>query len=106
MTAVSTRDALAKALWLHVCNGDPSWNFDALPDYARNQHLAQADALFASGVVVDAATLADDEDLLWAVARNDYDMHAGEGAEFDGDWVTQAEQILRALAAALTERVS
>jgi hypothetical protein len=105
MTAVSTRDALAKALaeafdeWLHRMHG--------ITSSCRHEveGAAIADALLASSAVIDAAALADDEALVWAVARNDYDMHAGDGArDFDDDWVTQAEQTLRALATALTER--
>jgi hypothetical protein len=81
-------------------DGQPLFN-----PFTEHHLKAQADALIASGAVVPLDTLADDEALLWAIARNDYDMHAGEGAgDFDDDWVTQAEQTLRALAAALSER--
>ena len=39
---------LAATLWLLVCHGDPTWNFNALPEYAADEHREQARAILAS----------------------------------------------------------
>ena len=41
-------EALAATLWLLVCHGDPTWNFNALPEYAADEHREQARAILAS----------------------------------------------------------
>lgn len=105
----SDRDALAKALHDVVCDpaGDAcSWLADENGDPAcLIEHAGPlADALIASGAVIPAATLADDEALMrhtgqmWLVHQNDY-----HGQDLTPH-TRLAERVVRALAAALTER--
>lgn len=75
MTAVSTRDALAKRLHDRLCECGQ----ECLRPGA--EWLAHADALFASGAVVDAATLADE-------LRSMGDVWGG-----DAMWVTTGTKV-------------
>ena len=85
---LATRDALAAALTEQV--RDIGWDFETVGSDVLGAQLA--DALLASSVVRDPATLADDEALVERVV----DLYRG------GPGGT-AKHILRALAAALTE---
>jgi hypothetical protein len=94
MTALSTRDALAKAI------------HDVVPPMSvptETYWLAFADALLASGAVVDAATLANDE----ALRFTDEDIENAHEAMQEGEWQWfqwLLREKVRALAAALSER--
>jgi hypothetical protein len=99
VTAVTpSRDALAKVIW-------EASRADEGTISATGANIV-ADALIASGAVVPLDTLADDEALVRAVAARDHAMHADEAATSgpDDDWIETVEQVLRALAAALSER--
>ena len=91
---LATRDALAKALFgINEPIGE-SWGnrFDPVQ---REVYLSMADALLASGVVRDPATLADDEALVERATH-----HLSHYALLAEDIVPN---VLRALAAALAE---
>lgn len=88
MSGVTTRDALAKVLLKH---GHAEWDeFDA---------GVVADALLASGAVIDAATLTDDGFLFDATIGK---MHSQVGSTR----ADRVREVFRALAAALSERTS
>ena len=93
MTAplLATRDALAEVLHELVCLAeDPPTG------------CGLADALLASGVVRDPATLADD-DVLVGYVHNFVPLGFREGRDPYSNTYEAAQGILRALAAALTE---
>lgn len=106
MTLLATRDALTKMLDHFVdrrgqCSCGKTLR-DMHPDTIK-EHVV--DEALASGVVIDAAALADDDALLERVART---WAGGSWAHRrpavrKGD-VTRARGWLRALAAALSER--
>lgn len=110
----AAREALTKALHCHVCGTEwDEWNQpcswageDWDPDNGPATCAYVGEVGIEPAVFAWLGTIADDEALVWRVAQNDYDMHAGDGArDFDDDWVTQAQQTLRALAAALSEGI-
>ena len=90
MTAplLATRDALVAALTEQV--RDIGWDFETVGSDVLGAQLA--DALLASGVVRDPATLADDEALVERVTHL-----------YRGGLGRPAKHVLYALAAALTE---
>lgn len=98
---IADRDALAKALSVARDPGEhsPLCSDDALCRYCYRL----ADALIASGAVIDAATLADDEALSMALAECVWTEDEPTAAEY-----SLARAMLKALpeaiAAALTER--
>jgi hypothetical protein len=101
MTALlTTRDALVEVIADAICGEKPSYS----PDQACTAHRIQAeraaDALIASGAVVDAATLA--LPLASAVSRRLLDV--GHPPETSGTVAALIQREVRALAAALTER--
>lgn len=125
MTALSTRAALAEALsWTsgemtrysdtaHPDHNRWSWRGDGHGDKARQDFLDQADALIASGAVVDVDTLADDKALgsavRAAIRAESLDRFSSEYLTADArDWLAgfAARAAIRALAATLTERAS
>lgn len=105
MTALTTsRDALAKAIW------EASRADEGTISATGANHVA--DALIASGAVVDAATLADDEILRHRMTRwlyAAYDEFPERSWEDESEraresWGRDGRDLLRALAAALSER--
>lgn len=98
MSAVTTRDALAKALREH---GDVNATCGHRIYGPCSDCLA--DRLIASGVVIDVAALADDEDLLRAWARAEYgDLRSDEVASVATRILLRP--LAQTLAAAITER--
>ena len=92
----ATRDALVAALTEQV--RDIGWDFETVGSDVLGAQVA--DALLASGVVRDPATLADDEALVERATRNRF---RDTGAKvYPGDFAV-TRYALRALAAALTE---
>jgi len=94
---LATRDALARAI--HRTH-EGGCDFPPQPGLCIEAGR-QADALLASGVVRDPATLAADKALVERVTRRHWGIAQGE-------WLTESERLntgdfLRALAAALTE---
>lgn len=89
MSGVTTRDALATVLLKH---GHAEWDeFDA---------RVVADALLASGAVIDAATLAEDETLVREVGATTFPgWHGIHGR-------VEVRTVLRGLASYLSERTS
>ena len=80
-----------------------------LADLYLSDAAADLDALTASGAVIDASTLADDETLIERLARAiaAADDEALERTNFEHLTATydeEAQAVLRALSAALTER--
>lgn len=108
MTALTTRNALAKALAEHRLHASMNyclacrWRPTAGAGSLAEQHEAhRIDVLLASGAVIDAATLPDDEALVERLREIGFaGAHPMQFAAARRDVRT----ILRALAAALTER--
>lgn len=88
----ASRDALTAAI--HAATW-PDGSTDGFPTSRVAKMIA--DALIASGAVIDAATLADDEAL---IADTAYALAEGEATYA----ASTVRHVLRALAAALTER--
>ncbi|GAB2762844.1 hypothetical protein [Nocardioides pakistanensis] len=96
-----SRDTLAKAIWAA-----------SRADEGTISYLGAnivADALIASGAVIDASTLADDKALIERLARatsaaDDEALTRTNFEHLSATYDEQAEAALRALAAALTER--
>lgn len=93
-----SRDVLAKTLYVfaHREGRDErarAWEFDTIPEGMKDQRYEWADALIASGAVIDASTLADDEALVKRMREHDHAFTR-----------LMLRRALRALAAALTER--
>jgi hypothetical protein len=91
MTILSTRDALAKGLHGLDSSACPH-GWEKCGSDGQAYWRRKADDLIASGAVIDAATLADDEALVMA------------GWDASTASVDTVAAIYRALAAALTER--
>ncbi|HEX6518120.1 MAG TPA: hypothetical protein VF049_21355 [Nocardioidaceae bacterium] len=112
MTAITTREALPRALWKadreahpHIPGFGETWETEPCQD----SYKRIVDALLASGAVIDAANLADDEALVRAAAEAICrtivaDNVIGNTHTVWTDWRPEALGALRALATALTER--
>jgi len=93
---LATRDALVAAL-AELLGHDGNTKYYDVPGSSRHAAVRYADALLASGVVRDPATLADDEALV-EVGRL-----AFISAPFENSEAEDARAIIAAVAAALTE---
>lgn len=109
MTAVTpSRDALAKALCVleDDCAEDAGWAVSCDHGFGYDK----ADALLASGAVIDATTLAYDEALVEAGARGFFENFDKTPRRWPAPeqhipwWTDRSRDVIRALAAALTER--
>lgn len=102
-----SRDALAKALYVYAhregrAERVRAWESDTIPRLMKDQRREWADALIASGAVIDASTLADDEALRFT--EQDIENAHEAMAEREWQWFQWLlREKVRALAA-LTER--
>jgi hypothetical protein len=106
MTAITTREALPRALWKadreahpHIPGFGETWETEPCQD----SYKRIVDALLASGAVIDAANLADDEALVERVARV-YNERNHPRTPWREGMKLPVYGWLRALATALTER--
>jgi hypothetical protein len=111
MTLISNRDALAKTLAEHRIEWRTAGTWCNCGWGDVHQHHADhdahlADALIASGAVVDAATLADDEELLNRFARTLALHERGNDRIFYGSTGRLMRRLAADVAAVLTERAS
>lgn len=112
MSALSTRDALAKALRDHAWRGNPTicrCGWDS-PGLGRTTGESHAEHVAEALPVIDAATLADDEAVIEVMARDAFNRAYRNATWVTASWDSQARWLaeyrhaVRALAAALTER--